>query len=227
MAPGSQEEERGDAAEADPTGGQLGGRGQDWGDGPPGEPSITARDILRSRPLWWQLKMAVPTLKGRENFDSFSKQMKVYAKLHGFESVFDSDSYVEVGAEGSDRASLVAQGVTASMYEKRLMAWLFLSQALQTTVDQATFHQSKSPRECWESIEYWRDTKTNAQKGTCTRELYNFTIKKDDTPVEIFCTMEDLREKPNNAGISVDDNTLYTCFVSALPAAEYALEIRD
>ena len=29
------------------------------------------------------------------------------------------------------------------------------------------------------------------------------------------------------ASISVDDNTLYTCFVAALPAAEYALEIRD
>ena len=29
-----------------------------------------------------------------------------------------SDSYVEVGAEGSDRASLMAQGVTASMYEE-------------------------------------------------------------------------------------------------------------
>ena len=42
---GSQEE-RGDAAEDYPTGGQLGGRGQDWGDTPPGEPLITARDIL-------------------------------------------------------------------------------------------------------------------------------------------------------------------------------------
>ena len=97
---------------------------------------------------------------------------------------FESDSYVEVGAEGSDRASLVAQGVTASMYEKQLMAWVFLSQALQTTVDQATFHRSKSPRECWESVVDWHDTKTNAQKGTCMRELYTFMIKKDDDPVE-------------------------------------------
>ena len=38
--------------------------------------------------------------------------------------------------------------------------------------------------------------------------------------------MEDSREKLSNTGISVDDNTLYTCFVSALPAADYALEIR-
>ena len=72
--------------------------------------------------------------------------------LHGFEPVFESDSYVEVGAEGIDRASLMAQGVTASMYEKQLVAWVFLSQALQTIVDQATFHRSKYPTECWESI---------------------------------------------------------------------------
>ena len=39
--------------------------------------------------------------------------------------------------------------------------------------------------------------------------------------------MGNLRKKLNNAGISVGDKTLYTCFVSALPAAEYALEIRD
>ena len=69
---GSQEEER-DVAEADPTGGQLGGKGQGWGDGPPGEPSNTARDILRSRPFLGQPKMAAPTLKGRENLNSFSK----------------------------------------------------------------------------------------------------------------------------------------------------------
>ena len=48
--------------------------------------------------------MAIPTSKGRENFDSFSEQMRIYAKLHRFESAFESDSYVEVGAEGSDRA---------------------------------------------------------------------------------------------------------------------------
>ena len=39
--------------------------------------------------------------------------------------------------------------------------------------------------------------------------------------------MEDLRVKLNNAGISVDSDTPYACFVSALPAAENSLEIRD
>ena len=59
------------------------------------------------------------------------------------------------------------------------------------------------------------------------RESYNFTIKKEDHPVEMLYAMEDLREKLNIVGIRVDDNTLYTCVVFALPAAEYALEIRD
>ena len=86
---GSQEER--DVAEADPTGGKLGDRGQGCRDAPLGEPSITARDILRGRSFLGQPKTTVPALKGRENFDS-SKQMRVYAKLHGFESVFDSGS---------------------------------------------------------------------------------------------------------------------------------------
>ena len=100
---GSRKEERGGATGADPTRGQLGGREQDWGVDPSGELSITAAEGLRSRPFLGQPKMAIPVLKDRENFDTFSKQMRVYAKLHGFESVFDNDPYVEVGADGNDR----------------------------------------------------------------------------------------------------------------------------
>ena len=60
------------------------------------------------------------------------------------------------------------------------------------------------------------------------RQLYNFKIGAEDDPVgkKLF-EMEDLHVKLNNAGMSVDSNTLYACFVSALPAAEYSLEIRD
>lgn len=61
---GSMKEERGDGAEADPAGGQLGGRGRDWGFGPSGELSITAGG-LRSRPFLGQPKMTVPVLKAR------------------------------------------------------------------------------------------------------------------------------------------------------------------
>ena len=62
---GSRKEERGGAAGADPTRGQLGGREQVWGVGPSGELSITAAEGLRSRPFLGQPKMAIPVLKGR------------------------------------------------------------------------------------------------------------------------------------------------------------------
>ena len=58
------------------------------------------------------------------------------------------------------------------------------------------------------------------------RELYNFKIGKQDEPVEAFYEIEDLRVKLLNAGMTVDDDTLYSCLVSALSSAEYALEIR-
>ena len=80
--------------------------------------------------------MTVPILKGRENFDNSSKQMKVYAKLHCFETVFENDPYIDVGADGSSNASLIAQGVSAAMYERKLMAWVFLPQALKSDVDE-------------------------------------------------------------------------------------------
>ena len=71
---GSKKEERGGAAGADPTRGQLGGREQDWGVGPSGELSITAAEGLRSRPFLGHPKMAIPVLKGRDNFDTFSNR---------------------------------------------------------------------------------------------------------------------------------------------------------
>ena len=72
-----------------------------------------------------QPKMAIPILKRKDHFDTFSNQMLVYTKLHSFENVFDTDEYVDVGADGNDKGSLMAQGVSRSMYEKQLMAWVF------------------------------------------------------------------------------------------------------
>ena len=115
---GSRKEERGGAARADPTGGQLGGREQDLGVGPSGELCITAAGGLRSRPFLGQPEMEIPGLKGRDHFDTFSKQMRVYAKLHRLVSPFGNDPYVEVGVDGNDRESIMAQGVSTSMYER-------------------------------------------------------------------------------------------------------------
>ena len=95
--------------------------------------------------------------------------MCMYTKLHGFEDAFDTDAYVDVGADGNDKESLMAQRESGSMYEKQLMAWVLLSLALQSSVNKARFHRSTSPRRCWEIVD-WYDTKANAQKGMCMRE---------------------------------------------------------
>ena len=108
----SRKEERGCAAGVDPTRGQHGGRGQDGGIGPSGELSITAAEGLRSPPFLGQPKMAIPVLKNRGNFDTVLKQMRAYAKLHGFDVVFDNDPCVDVGEDGKDKESLMAQVVS-------------------------------------------------------------------------------------------------------------------
>ena len=59
------------------------------------------------------------------------------------------------------------------------------------------------------------------------RQLHNFKIGTGNDPVEKLAKMEDLHVKLNNGGNSADSNTLYARFISALPAAEYSLEIRD
>lgn len=92
--------------------------------------------------------MAVPVLEGRDNFETFSKQMKGYAKLHCFEIVFENDPDIDVGADGSSKSSLMALGVSSVMYERQLMSWLFLSRALKSDVGEARFHKSTSPRKC-------------------------------------------------------------------------------
>ena len=59
------------------------------------------------------------------------------------------------------------------------------------------------------------------------RQLYNFKIGVESDPIDNLFEMEDLHVKLNNAGMSVDSDTLCVCFVSALPVDEYSLEIRD
>ena len=51
------------------------------------------------------------------------------------------------------------------------------------------------------------------------RQLYNVTVGVESDPVEKLFEMEDVHVKLNNAGMSVDSDTLYACFVSALPTA--------
>ena len=90
--------------------GHLGGRREGWGNNPTGEQPSNVSGGLRGQVFLGQPKMAILVLKGKDAFEVFCKQMKFYTKLHGFESVFDSDESVEIGAEGNDKKSLLAQG---------------------------------------------------------------------------------------------------------------------
>ena len=38
--------------------------------------------------------------------------MRAYAKLHGFDAVVDNDPYVDVGEDGKDKESFMAQVVS-------------------------------------------------------------------------------------------------------------------
>ena len=44
--------------------------------------------------------------------------MRAYGNPHGFETVFDSNPQVEIGADGNDRKSIITQGVWASMCKR-------------------------------------------------------------------------------------------------------------
>ena len=59
------------------------------------------------------------------------------------------------------------------------------------------------------------------------RQLYSFKIGTEDDSVDKIFEMEDTRVKLSNAGMSVDSDILCACFVYALLAADYSLEIRD
>lgn len=95
-------------------------------------------------------------LEKREKSDSFfCEAARTYSSLHRFETVDDSDPYVEVRAEGHDKEFLAAQGVSVTVYERQLLALVFLSQAPKPDVEQERFHRSTSPRLCWQESIDW------------------------------------------------------------------------
>ena len=86
--------------------------------------------------------------------------MKVWTKFHRFKTVFDNDGYVEIGAEGNGKKSLMAH----SGLRKTAEDLFFLPQALESNADRVRFHRSTSPRRCWEEILDWYDTISYAQR---------------------------------------------------------------
>ena len=56
--------------------------------------------------------------------------------------------------------------------------------------------------------------------------MHNFQIPKGSDPVQKMLEIEDHAEQMRDAGIHVDDQDVYSTYVSALPS-EYDLELRE
>ena len=79
----------------------------------------------------------------------------------------------------------MAQGVTASAYEKQLVACFFLSQAFESDADRARFHRSTSPEGVLGGdTRLAQHKKPTPKRKSWFRELYNFNSGKQDDPVD-------------------------------------------
>ena len=202
-------------------GDQPGESGQDRDYGLTGE-STSTRDVRQQ--YMGMPKMVPPILKERGGFPEFREQVMVYAKYYRFDKVFTSDPNVDVGSK--DRDTLLRQGVSEAMYERQLRAYGFLSQAFQIKTDIGRFRRSNSPGECWGETRKWYGARTVGQQIELRKKLTSFNIAKGSDPVEKFLEIEDVCEAMRDAGMDVDDQTVYGIYVAALPS-EYDLEIRE
>ncbi|CAN0349978.1 unnamed protein product, partial [Pylaiella littoralis] len=73
----------------------------------------------------------------------------------------------------------------------------------------------------------WYSKRTIGEQNELRKRLANFKIPKGSNPVEQLQVAEDLGAEMKEAGIPVEDQQIYSTFVSALPFAEYHLEIRE
>ncbi|CAN0407353.1 unnamed protein product, partial [Laminaria digitata] len=88
------------------------------------------------------------------------------------------------------------------------------------------FRRSNSPGECWGETRKWYGARTVGQQIELRKKLTSFNIAKGSDPVEKFLEIEDVCEAMRDAGMDVDDQTVYGIYVAALPS-EYDLEIRE
>ena len=170
------------------------------------------------------MKMAPPVLKDRAGFPAFREKVKVFSKYNGFESVLTSDPPVDVGSR--EREVLLHRGVPPAVYERQLRAWAHFSQAFELPTDVGRFRRSTSPRGLWESTLKWYSAQTVGQQVVLRKKLHNFQIPKGSDPVQKMLEIEDHAEQMRDAGMHVDDQDVYSTYVSALPS-EYDLEIRE
>ena len=99
--------------------------------------------------------------------------------------------------------------------------------AFELPTDIGRFRRSTSPRQFWENTVKWYIPQTAGQQVTLRQQLTNFQVPKTSDPVQKLLEIEDHAELMRDAGIKVDDQSVYGAYVAALFLPEYQPEIRE
>ena len=94
------------------------------------------------------MKISPPTLKDRKGFRIFQVKVGVYAKYHDFDSVLESEPYLDVGGSTS-KEEFMRRGIDEETYQRHLNAWVYLSTAFELPTDIESFQRSSSPGKFW------------------------------------------------------------------------------
>ena len=94
------------------------------------------------------MKIPPPTLKDRKGFRIVQVKVGVYAKYHGFDSVLESEPYLDVGGSTS-KEEFMRRGIDEETYQRHLNAWVYLSTAFELPADIGNFQRSSSPGKFW------------------------------------------------------------------------------
>ena len=94
------------------------------------------------------MKIPPPTLKDRKGFRIVQVKVGVYAKYHGFDSVLESEPYLDVGGSTSKK-EFMRRGIDEETYQRHLNAWVYLSAAFELPTDIGSFQRSSSPGKFW------------------------------------------------------------------------------
>ena len=69
------------------------------------------------------MKIPPPTLEDRKGFRIVQVKVGVYAKYHGFDSVLESEPYLDVGGSTS-KAEFMRRGIDEETYQRHSNAWV-------------------------------------------------------------------------------------------------------
>ena len=81
-----------------------------------------------------------------------------------------------------------------------------------------------SPSDLWKETKKWYQASTIGQQNKLRKKLNNFQMVKVSNPVEALLEIEDIAAELSLSGVAVDQQHVYSLFVSALPT-EYNFEV--